>query len=82
VIALIAAAMYDRTSKLVVGGLLVCAGIVGLFVDPTDSADWFFEDGHAWLAIGVGATLIVVALLMQTVWTTRRHVGHRRPIAS
>jgi len=81
-IALIAAALYDRTSKLIVGGLLVCAGIVGLLVDPTDNVNWFFEDGHAWLAIGVGATLIVVALLMQTVWTADRHVRHSRPVAS
>lgn len=77
VIALIAAALYDRTSKLIVGALLICAGIVILVTNPTNNLDWTFDDGQGWLAIGVGATLIVVALLMQMVWTTSDKVRDR-----
>src|SRR5262245_10997132 len=68
VIALIAGALYDRASKLVVGGLLVVGGVVILFTDTVSNPDWAFVDGQGWLAIGVGATLIVVAALMQMAW--------------
>lgn len=79
-IALLVAALADRASKLVVGALLVIGGIVVMLADPSEP-DWAFDDGQAWLAIGVGATLVVVALLMQAAWSTARRV-HRRPITS
>ena len=81
-IALLAAAVADRASKLVVGALLVCAGIVVLVTDTISEPDWAFDDGQGWLAIGVGATLLVVAVLMQAVWSTGRDVHQRRPLAS
>ncbi len=82
IVALVAAAMYDRTSKLIVGVLLVAGGIVILLTDTTDTnGNWVFDNGQGWLAIGVGATLIVVALLMQWVWTGSRRASHHHPIA-
>ena len=66
-----------------VGALLVCAGIVILVTNPTSKLDWNFDDGQGWLAIGVGATLVVVAVLMQMVWTTgHQRVRHGGPVAS
>ncbi len=83
VIALIAAAMWDLTSKLIVGVLLIAGGIVILLTGSTDvGGNWVFEDGHGWLAIGVGATLVVVGLLMQMAWNTGRRVSHHDPVAS
>ncbi len=81
-IALIAAAMWDRTSKLIVGGLLIVGGVVILLTDSTDThGNWVFANGHGWLAIGVGATLVVVAALMQAAWTGRR-VSHHDAVVS
>jgi peptidoglycan/LPS O-acetylase OafA/YrhL len=81
-IALVAAASADRASKLVVGALLVCAGIVILATDTIAEPDWAFENAQGWLAIAVGATLIVVAVLMQVVWaSSHRTVRQRRPMA-
>jgi hypothetical protein len=85
VVALIAAAMWDVTSKLIVGVLLVAGGIVILLTDGIDTnGNWIFENGHGWLAIGVGTTLIVVAVLMQMVWTpTAEHrANDHSPLAS
>jgi hypothetical protein len=82
VIALIAGAVYDRASKLIVGALLVCAGIVILVTNPTNNLDWTFDDGQGWLAIGVGVTLIVVAVLMQMIWTTGHRVRHGGAVPS
>lgn len=79
-VALIAAATADRASKLVMGALLICAGIVVLVTDTVTEPDWAFDDGIGWLAIGVGATLVAVALLMQAVWSTGHRVHQRRPI--
>jgi hypothetical protein len=78
-VALVAAATADRASKLVVGALLVCAGVVVLATDTVTEPDWAFDDGLGWLAIGVGATLIVMAVLMQAAWSTHR-VHQHRPI--
>jgi hypothetical protein len=88
VVALVAGALYDRASKLVVGALLVVGGVVILFTDTVSNPDWSFDDGQGWLAIGVGATLIVVAALMQMAWwaperdTTRERIRHDHPITS
>ncbi len=82
IIALIAAAVADRASKLVVGALLFCGGVVILATDTASELDWRFDDGMGWLAIGVGATLVAMAVLMYATWSTgRRHVRHRRPVA-
>jgi hypothetical protein len=82
VVALIAAALWDITSKLVVGGLLLVTGIVILLTGSDEvNANWTFENGQGWLAIAVGAILVVAAILMQMMWTSRR-VGHRDPIAT
>jgi hypothetical protein len=80
IIALIAGALYDRASKLVVGGLLIVGGVVILLTDTVSNPDWAFEDGQGWLAIGVGATLIVAAALMQMVWTASERRPERRVV--
>ena len=83
VIALVAAAMWDLTSKLIVGVLLVAGGIVILLTDaPDTNGNWVFENGHGWLAIGVGTTLIVVAVLMHTLWTAGPKVSDHGPVVS
>lgn len=82
VIALIAAALWDVTSKLIVGVLLVAGGIVILLTGSDEvDANWAFENSQGWLAIVVGAALIVAAVLMQMMWTGRR-VDRRGPIAT
>jgi predicted membrane channel-forming protein YqfA (hemolysin III family) len=66
----------------VVGGLLLVTGIVILLTGSDEvNANWTFENGQGWLAIAVGAILVVAAILMQMMWTSRR-VGHRDPIAT
>lgn len=74
VIALLAAALWDVTSKLVVGALLVVAGIVILLTDGSVDGNWTFDDGQAWLAIIVGGVLIAAALLLGMVRTARSPV--------
>jgi hypothetical protein len=82
ILALIAGALYDRASKLVVGALLVVGGVVILFTDTVANPDWSFDDGQGWLAIGVGATLIVVAALMQMAWAApRRRIDRDESVA-
>jgi hypothetical protein len=79
-IALAAGASADRTSKLVVGAVLACLGL-GILIagDSRDSLD--VESGHGWLALIVGAVLIVAGLMLRNVWETRRSVrtGGVRP---
>lgn len=73
VVALIAAALWDAASKLIVGGLLVVAGIVILLTGSNEvDENWAFDNAQGWLAIAVGATLVVVAILMQMMWSSRR----------
>jgi hypothetical protein len=74
VIALLAAALWDVTSKLVVGTLLVVVGIVILLTDGSVNSNWTFENGQAWLAVIVGGVLIAVALLLGMVRTASSHV--------
>jgi uncharacterized membrane protein HdeD (DUF308 family) len=70
-IALIAGATPDRETKLIVGGLLVVAGIAIVVANVGDRR-LQLEDGHGWLAIIIGAVLVVVALVMQSFVRTRR----------
>src|SRR5918994_1598909 len=56
-LALLAAATRDRTSKIVVGALLVCAGIAAFIAEP-DSDRVILEDAHGWLMVVVGGVLV------------------------
>ena len=78
-IALAAGAAADRASKLAVGVILVCIGL-GVLIAGTSRANWDLERGHGWLALAVGAILVVTGLLMRNYWETRRSVrtGGRR----
>jgi hypothetical protein len=79
-IALFAAASTDRTSKIVVGALLVCAGVVAFIAksgsdafvlkDGQNAHRVILQNGHGWMLVGVGATLIVAALAMS--WRMER----------
>src|SRR5688572_12340004 len=61
--ALLAAATRDRTSKLIVGALLLCGGIAAFIAQP-DSDRVILEDAHGWLMVIIGGVLIVCALAM------------------
>ena len=64
--------MWDRESKLLVGALAACAGIVILLVNPTVQ-QIRLSDRMGWMWIAVGGVLIVAGLLAgQRVATTRR----------
>ena len=70
-LALIAAATTGRATKIVVGALLIAAGFVA-FVATPNSDRVVLEDAHGWLAVGVGAVLVLCALAMS--WGSRRVV--------
>ena len=67
--ALLAAATRDRASKIVVGVLLVCVGIVA-FVARPESSRVVLEDAHGWMMIFGGGVLLVAALAMS--WSASR----------
>ena len=71
--ALAAGASADRAVKLTVGIILGCVGL-GVLLAGDSRADWDLERGHGWLAVVVGAVLIVTGLLMHNSWETRRSV--------
>jgi hypothetical protein len=73
-VALAAAAAPDRGSKFVVGAILACAGVGILAASNANRADLDVERAHGWLALGVGAVLILSGLLLRNSWTTRRRV--------
>jgi len=77
-LALLAAATSDRTSKIVVGALLVCAGIVAFIARPDDSSRVILEDAHGWLLIAAGGVLIVTAVAMS--WGASRRVVDRSAV--
>lgn len=73
-VALAAAAAPDRGSKLVVGAILACVGIGILAVGDANRTDLDLERAHGWLALAVGAVLLLSGLLLRRSWTTRRRV--------
>lgn len=73
-VALAAAAAPDRGSKFVVGAILVCAGVGILAASDANRADLNLERAHGWLALAVGAALVLAGLLLRNSWTTRRRV--------
>jgi hypothetical protein len=73
-IALAAAASPDRGSKLAVGGILIVAGLAILLIGDGDRADLDVERAHGWLALGVGAIVVLAGLLLRTSVTTHRQV--------
>jgi hypothetical protein len=73
-VALVAAASPDRTSKIVVGAVLVCAGLGILLASTANQADLDVEDAHGWIAIVVGGVLLVAGLVLRSSWSSRRHI--------
>ena len=71
VLALLAAAVASRGAKIVVGVLLVCAGIVAFIARPDDGRV-VLEDAHAWMTLVVGIVLLLAALAMS--WHEARRV--------
>jgi len=69
--ALAAGAARDRSSKLVVGALLGCLGLA-ILIAGDSRANWDLERGHGWLALAVGAVLLLTGLLLQNLWESRR----------
>jgi hypothetical protein len=78
IIALAAAASPERSSKLVVGAVLAIAGVAILLIGDADRLDLQVERRHGWLALVVGAVLILAGLLMRNTWTARRRVATDR----
>jgi hypothetical protein len=81
-LALVAGATRDRAGKLVVGGIMICIGLVALIGRP-DTRYVVLESEHGWMMAIVGAVLVAVAMLM-SVGAPQRHsyesesVGVRR----
>ena len=73
VVGLIAAAIRDRGSKLVVGAIYAIAGIVIVMANPTVQ-DVPLSDRLGWMAILVGAVMIVSGLFAVQRTTVRREV--------
>jgi hypothetical protein len=76
-VALAAAASPDRGSKLVVGAILACAGLGLLVVGDAERADLEVERAFGWLALFVGAVLVLAGILLRRSWTSRRTVSTR-----
>jgi hypothetical protein len=74
IVALAAAASPDRGSKFVVGAILAILGIGILAASDANRADLQVERAHGWLALLVGAVLILAGLLLRNSWTTHRRV--------
>lgn len=78
IIALAAAASPGRSPKLVVGAVLAIAGVAILLIGDTDRLDLQVERRHGWLALIIGAVLILAGMLMRNTWTARRRVDTDR----
>ena len=72
-IALLAGATRGRTPKLVVGAILAAVGVAILIAGDT-RGDWQLQSAHGWLALAVGAVLVLAGLLMRNYWVTHRSV--------
>jgi hypothetical protein len=75
IIALAAAASPERGSKLVVGAVLAIAGVAILLIGDADRLDLQVERRHGWLALIVGAVLVLAGMLMRNSWSARRRVA-------
>ncbi len=73
VVGLLAAAMRDRGSKLAVGAIYVIAGIVIVLANPIVQ-NVHLSDRLGWMAILVGAVMLVAGLLAVQRTTVRREV--------
>jgi uncharacterized membrane protein HdeD (DUF308 family) len=62
-LALVAGAVWDRESKLVMGGVLICVGIAVFIADTASRAD--LVDRHGWMALVVGIVLVAAGLLLR-----------------
>jgi hypothetical protein len=74
VVALAAAAFPGRGSKFVVGAVLACGGIGIIAASDANRANLDVERAHGWLALLVGAVLVLSGLLLRNSRTTRRRV--------
>jgi hypothetical protein len=75
-IAIAAGVARDRSSKLAVGVVLACIGL-GILIAGDSRADLDLETGHGWLALGVGAVLLLSGILLRHRWETRRSLRTR-----
>jgi hypothetical protein len=71
-LALAAAGTAERGSKLVVGVILICVGIAILAAGGTADDELTLQRGHGWLALIVGAVLVVAGLVMSEGMFVRR----------
>ncbi len=76
-VAMAAAATPERSSKLVVGAVLACVGAAIVLASDANRANVDVERAHGWLALGVGAVLVVTGLLLRRSWATHRRVQPR-----
>jgi hypothetical protein len=75
--ALGAAAGADRASKIAVGAVLGCVGLAILLAGSA-RADYDLATGHGWLALVVGAVLLLAGLTIRHAWGTSREVRGRQ----
>jgi hypothetical protein len=73
IIALAAAASSDRASKLAIGALLACVGLA-ILLAGSSRADLDLEAGHGWLALIVGAVLLLAGMVLRRGYGMRREV--------
>jgi hypothetical protein len=77
VICLVAAATWDRESKIVVGGLVAAAGVAVLVAHPSIQ-QVALTDRLGWMFVAVGAVLIIAGLLVGSVWSNQHNQHNRR----
>ncbi len=73
ILALAAAASWDRESKLFIGAILVAVGIAIVAANPTVEGVVLI-DRMGWMAIIVGGVLALVGLVTGRSWASRRRV--------
>jgi predicted membrane channel-forming protein YqfA (hemolysin III family) len=71
IMALAAAASWDRESKIFTGAILVAVGIVIVVATPTVEAV-ALSSRMGWMAILVGGIIAVVGLIAGQTWASRR----------
>lgn len=76
-LALAAAASSDRASKIGIGALLACGGLA-ILLAGSSRGDVDLAAGHGWLALAVGAVLLIAGLVMRRGYAMSRRVhGHQ-----